>query len=156
MSWEWTSLVGQFGGFLVVGALTTGLDFAVYNLLTRRPPGWGRVAANVVSCTGAMSFSFTVNGHWVFQPTRSAGVMGQAMRFVLVTAASSYGLQNLVIHGLSRWWRAPVRWVERRARPCRWTRGWSEDVVARNTVKAAAVAAGLLWNFAFYREWVFR
>jgi hypothetical protein len=29
MSWEWTRLTGQFGGFLVVGALTTGLDFAM-------------------------------------------------------------------------------------------------------------------------------
>jgi hypothetical protein len=38
------------------------------------------VAANVVSCTGAMSFSFTVNGQWLFQPTGNAGVMEQAMR----------------------------------------------------------------------------
>ena len=29
------------------------------------------------------------------------------------------------------------------------------DGVARNTVKAAAVGVGLLWNFAGYRAWVY-
>ena len=151
----WISLAGQFGGFLVVGALTTGLDFAVYNLLTRQPPGWGRVTANVVSCTVAMSFSFTVNGHFVFE-AGSGNAAGQAVKFLVVTATSSYLLQSLVIHALSQWWLGPVRWAERLARHCRWTRRWTGDVVARNTVKAAAVGTGLLWNFAFYRSWVFR
>jgi hypothetical protein len=33
--------------------------------------------------------------------------------------------------------------------------GRGEDGLERNTVKAAAVGAGLLWNFAGYRAWVF-
>lgn len=148
------SLAGQFGGFLVVGALTTALDFLGYNLLTRRPPGWGRVPASLVSCTVAMSFSFTVNGHFVFHPAGSEWA-GRAVRFVLVTATSSYLLQSLVIHSLSRWWRGPVRAVQAVAGRLPKLRNLDADWVARNTVKAAAVGVGLLWNFAGYRAWVY-
>jgi hypothetical protein len=42
------TITAQFGGFRVVGGLTTALDFAVKNLLARQPPGWGRVPASLV------------------------------------------------------------------------------------------------------------
>lgn len=147
-------LAGQFGGFLVVGALTTGLDFLGYNLLTRRPPGWSRVAASLVSCIVAMGFSFTVNWHFVFHPVGREW-LGRAGKFLLVTATSSYLLQSAVIHFLSRTWLGPVRLATALAGGWAPTRSLSADAVARNTVKAAALGVGLLWNFAWYRGWVY-
>ncbi|MCP5528328.1 MAG: GtrA family protein [Verrucomicrobiales bacterium] len=149
---DW-QLAGQFGGFLVVGALTTGLDFLVYNLLARRPPGWSRVAASLVSCTIAMGFSFTVNGRYVFDA--GGDWIWRAVKFLLVTATSSYLLQSLVIHALSHRWTAPVRWAQSAAASLPPSRLTETDVVARNFVKAVAVGVGLLWNFAWYRGWVF-
>lgn len=148
------NLAGQFGGFLAAGALTTALDFLVYNLLARRPPGWGRVPASLVSGTVAMSFSFTVNGLLVFHPA-SADWLARSLRFLLVTATSSYLLQSLVIHGLSRWWLWPVRAVQAVAGRWAGLRDLGRDGIARNTVKAAAVGVGLLWNFLWYRGWVY-
>ncbi len=154
MNGDVSGLAGQFGGFLVVGALTTALDFLVYNLLARPPPGWCRVPASLVSCTVAMSFSFSVNGLFVFHPA-GAGWAFRAVKFLLVTATSSYLLQSLVIHVLSCRWLGPVRWRQALAAGNSWTRGLGADAVARNTVKAAAVGVGLLWNFAWYRGWVY-
>ncbi len=138
----------------MVGALTTVLDFLVYNLLARQPPGWGRVPASLISCTVAMTFSFTVNGHFVFHPSGAAWML-RAVKFLLVTATSSYLLQSLVIHVLSRRWLGPVRCVQALAAGNLWMRRLGTDAVARNTVKAAAVGVGLLWNFAWYRAWVY-
>jgi putative flippase GtrA len=147
-------MAGQFGGFLVVGALTTGLDFLGYNLLTRRPPGWSRVAASLVSCTVAMGFSFTVNWHFVFHPA-GAEWLGRAGKFLIVTATSSYLIQSAVIHLLSGHWSGLVAAATRGCRRLPMCRQWSGDLLARNTVKAAAVGVGLLWNFAWYRWWVY-
>lgn len=138
----------------MVGTLTTALDFLVYNLLARRPPGWARVPASLVSCTVAMGFSFTVNWHFVFHPV-GADWAFRAVKFLLVTATSSYLLQSLVIHVLSRRWLGPVRWAQALAAGNPWTHRLRDDAVARNTVKAAAVGVGLLWNFAWYRAWVY-
>jgi putative flippase GtrA len=144
----------QFGLFLVAGTLTTLLDFVIYNLLTREAVGWGRIPANCVSTTFAMTFSFTVNWLFVFQPA-GGDVALRAIKFVAVTAASSYGLQNLVIYVLSKVWPGPVRLVYGLAQGMPATRSWGEDFVGRNTVKAAAVGAGILWNFLWYRYFVY-
>lgn len=147
-------LAGQFGEFLLVGALTTTLDFLVYNLLARRPPGWSRVAASLVSCTVAMAFSFSVNWRFVFHPAGGQW-LGRAGRFLLVTAASSYLIQSTVIYGFSRHWMGPVRWVTSRMMRPALARRLDPDTIARNIVKAAAVGVGLVWNFAWYRGWVY-
>ena len=149
-------LLEQFGRFLVVGTVTTGLDFGVYNLMT----GWlrrSRVVGSLVSTTVAMSFSFTVNWLWVFRPEGGVTVWERAIRFLVVTGSSSWGLQTLVIWALSH----PGRWlvdgVERGIRRwVPWTRKFSSDLIQRNFVKAMAVGAGILWNFAGYRWWVYR
>lgn len=148
------TMTAQFGGFLVAGGLTTALDFAVYNLLARQPPGWGRVPANLVSCTVAMVFSFMVNWQFVFHPAGSDWLV-RGMRFLVVTATSSYLIQSLVIHALSCRWSGPVRIAQRIAGWLPVVRDWTAEAVARNAVKTASVGVGLLWNFAWYRAWVY-
>ncbi len=144
----------QFGTFLIIGAVTTLLDFAVYNLLTRKPLAWRRIPASLVSCTVAMSFSFTVNWHLVFRPD-TAEWINRALRFLLITSLSSYGLQSVVIFVLSNWWRKPVAIAQAVAAKIPVVCGWGLETVDRNAVKGAAVIAGLLWNFLWYKFFVY-
>ena len=48
----------QFLLFCAVGVITTVVDFAIFNLLTRPAVGWRRIPANIVSVTVAMAWSF--------------------------------------------------------------------------------------------------
>lgn len=154
MSTDASHLVQQFGLFLLMGLMTTLIDFLCYNLLTRRPLAWTRISANLLSSTCAMSFSFTVNWLLVFHP-HDTGWVERAIKFLLVTCTSSFGLQSLVIHTLSKLWRAPVLAVQNTARKLPWTRNLTGEFVDRNTVKAVAVAVGLLWNFCGYKWFVY-
>lgn len=144
----------QFGFFVVAGVMTTLLDFAVYNLLTRPPLRWPRIRSNCVSVTAAICFSFTVNLLFVFRP-EDAAVVTRATRFLLVTMFSAYVLQNLVIYLTSKLWLAPADLAVSFSRRLAATRSWSEEFVRRNAVKVCAVAVGLIWNFFWYRYFVF-
>lgn len=146
--------VAQLGFFLLAGALHTSVDFVVYNVLTREPLRLSRIQANCVSTTIAMAVSFTTNLLLVFQPARVQGVE-RGLKFILVTAFSSYLLQNAVIYLTSSFWLLPVRsalWILRKIPVAV---GWSDEFVQKNTVKSLAVLAGLIWNFAWYKLFVF-
>ena len=147
-------IFSQFGTFLIIGAITTLLDFAVYNLLTRKPLAWRRIPGSLVSCTVAMTFSFTVNWQLVFRPD-TAEWINRALRFLLVTSLSSYGLQSVVIFILSNRWRKPVAMAQAVAGKIPVVCSWGAETVDKNVVKGAAVIAGLLWNFLWYKYFVY-
>ena len=149
-----TGLGLQFTSFLVVGVLNTLVDFGIYNLLARPPLRWPRIAANCVSVTVAITFSFIANFFFVFRP-EEAHLPERGWKFLLVTMFSAYVIQNLVIHLLSRTWPWPVELICRASRCLILTRRFEEDFVRRNTVKLFAVATGLIWNFLWYRYCVF-
>jgi putative flippase GtrA len=144
----------QFGFFVIAGVVTTLLDFLIYNLLTRPPMRWPRIRANCVSVTVAIGFSFTVNLFFVFQP-EAGNVMDRVAKFLIVTAFSAYVLQNLVIFITSQVWLLPVRTALRASRYFVLTRSAGEDFIKRNSVKLMAVSVGLVWNFLWYRLFVF-
>lgn len=147
-------LFREFGLFLLTGAVTTLIDFLVYNFLTRKAIAWPRTVANLFSSAAAMSFSFTVNWLLVFHP-HDAAWMERAVRFLLVTCLSSFGLQSIVIHTLSKLWRAPVLVAQSVASKLPWSRELAPEFVDRNFVKAAAVLLGLFWNFCGYKWFVY-
>ena len=141
--------------FLLAGAIHTSLDFGVYNLLTREPAKLSRIQANCVSTTIAMAVSFTANLVFVFHPKHVHG-WERGLKFVAITAFSSYVLQSAVIYFTSFVWLVPVRsakWLSGLLFPTEW--GLGNDFVPKNTVKALAVLAGLVWNFLWYRYFVF-
>ncbi len=147
-------LFREFGLFLLTGAVTTLIDFLVYNLVTRKAVAWPRTVANILSSAVAMGFSFTVNWVWVFQP-HDAVWMERAIKFLGVTCLSSFGLQSIVIHTLTKGWRTPVLVIQSVTSKFLWTRELTPDFVDRNFVKAAAVGLGLLWNFCGYKWFVY-
>ena len=125
MSVDSPPFLREFGLFLLTGAMTTLIDFLVYNLLTRKALAWSRTTANLLSSMVAMSFSFTVNWVLVFHP-HNAVWMERAMKFLVVTCLSSFGLQSIVIHTLSKLWRPPVVVIQSAANKLPWaneTRG---------------------------------
>jgi len=140
--------------FVVVGVVTTLVDFILFNLLTGRKLRWRRIPANIVSVTAAMTWAFLGNWFLVFQPAGDAW-LDRAGRFLVTTAFSAFVLQNAVLYLTTYRWKGPVilaMWTVRRLQLDRWL---NEDVVSRNTCKALAVGAGLVWNFCFYKYFVY-
>jgi putative flippase GtrA len=144
----------QFLIFCVVGVLTTLVDFAVFNLLTRRAVGWPRIPANLVSVAAAMAWSFLANWFFVFHP---AGYdwLARAGRFLVTTAFSAFVLQNVILYLTTYVWKAPADLVVNLVRRLAPNRPVNGDAVARNTCKALAVSAGLVWNFCLYKFFVY-
>lgn len=140
--------------FVGVGVITTAVDFALFNLLTGRPFRWHRISANVVSVAVAMAWSFLANWFLVFQPDGDAW-LARAGRFLLTTAFSAFVLQNVVLHLTTSRWRWPSSIALAFARRLWPGHKWNEDMISRNTCKVLAVGAGLVWNFLWYKFFVY-
>jgi len=149
----WHTLV-QFAGFCCVGAFHTTLDFVVYNLLTRPPVSLARIKASLVSSTFALACSFTANFLIVFRP-EGARLPMRIVDYLGVTGFSFYVIQSLVIRLMS------YKWVRFTRLLCARVPGWplmarySGETIEKNLVKAFAVAAGMFWNFFWYKMLVF-
>jgi putative flippase GtrA len=140
--------------FCVVGVITTAVDFGIYNLLTRRAVGWSRIPANLVSVAIAMTWAFLANWFIVFHPD-GHDWLPRAGRFLVTTGFSAFVLQNLVLYITTYVWKGPVNSVLFVVRRMRARHQVNEDVWSRNICKALAVAVGLIWNFCWYKFFVY-
>ena len=146
--------IQQFILFCLVGVLTTLIDFVIFNLLTRPAVGWRRIPANIVAVACAMAWSFLANWLLVFH-SESQDWLSRAGRFLLITTFSAFILQNGVLYVTTYLWQAPVRVALSAARKLRLEAWLSTDFVSRNTCKTLAVSAGLVWNFCWYKFFVY-
>jgi len=140
--------------FVVVGVITTVLDFAVFNLLTGRRLQWGRIPANVVSVSVAMVWAFLANWFLVFHPDGDAW-LERAGRFLVTTAFSAFVLQNVVLYITTYLWTWPTKFGLQLARKFSVSQPFNDDVIGRNICKVMAVSAGLVWNFLWYKFFVY-
>lgn len=140
--------------FCVVGVITTLVDFGVFNLLTGRRMKWRRIPANIVSVLIAMTWSFMANWFLVFQPDGNEW-LARAGRFLVTTVFSAFVLQNVILYLTTYVWKWPVNSVLAVARKIPIVARISEDVISRNFCKTMAVSAGLVWNFCFYKFFVY-
>jgi putative flippase GtrA len=140
--------------FIVVGALTTIIDFVMFNLLTGTRLGWRRIPANIVSVTAAMTWSFLANWFIVFAPDGNEW-MQRAARFLVTTAFSAFVLQNVVLYLASYVWKRPVNAAVFMIRKLRFGGRFGDDAISRNLCKTLAVSAGLVWNFLWYKFFVY-
>jgi putative flippase GtrA len=147
----------QFILFCFVGAATTLIDFAIFNFLTR-PTAAGRrmaiIPANILSVSAAMTWSFLANWLLVFHPG-GHDWLPRAGRFLATTAFSAFVLQNVVLYLMTRRWLRPVQLSLALARRMGLAGRFSEDAISRNTAKGFAVTAGLIWNFFWYKFFVY-
>lgn len=147
-------MLSQFIIFCGVGVITTLIDFAVFNLLTRQAAGWKRIPANIVSVTTAMAWSFLANWFLVFHPDGHAW-MQRAGRFLVTTAFSAFVLQNAILYLTTYVWTGPSNAMIYLAGKISLLERFNKDVISRNTCKALAVSAGLIWNFYWYKYFVY-
>ena len=145
----------QFLLFCVVGVITTVIDFALFNLLTGRAFRWRRIPANILSVGVAMTWSFLANWLLVFRPEGSAW-LERAGRFVVTTAFSAFVLQNTILYLTTYVWNGPVNLALTVVRKLPVERRFNEDMISRNTCKVLAVSVGVIWNFCFYKFFVYR
>lgn len=144
----------QFGLFAIVGMANTLLDFCVFNLLTRKPIGFTRIRANLISTSIGMAFSFTVNAFLVFDP-RHTSLLSCAVSFLLVNTISMYIIQTSILGLTGYVWPEPAHWLAKRAMLSVLPYQLGEELVIKNICKALATCGSLLFNYLCYKFWVF-
>jgi putative flippase GtrA len=132
----------QFGKFLTVGALNTGIDFGTLNLLSWLTGiyGGGRLAPiNVPGVLLALANSYLLNKHWTFTTPVHPHTGREVGSFVLVSLIG-VSLNTALLVALTRFMTPPVGLT-----PPLW----------ENLAKALATGGTLLWNFVGYKFLVF-
>ena len=79
----------------------------------------------------------------------------RAGRFIVTTAVSAFVLQNLILYFTTYVWKGPARFAVFVVGRLRLDHRLNDDMIARNTCKALAVSAGLVWNFCWYKFFVY-
>lgn len=139
--------------FILAGVIVTIVDFLGYNAFLRYVRRDERVVASLFSVSLAMSVSFLLNRFWVFSSLHPQG--WPIASFLAVTFTSAYGIQSVVIFFLSRIWHFPPRLTATLSERIGLSEERTADLIERNAIKLAAVGAGLVWNFSWYRWYVF-
>ena len=144
----------QFFTFCIVGVSTTLVDFSIFNLLTRRSVGWKPIPANVVSVTLAMTWAFLANWFVVFNPDGNQW-LERAGKFLITTAFSAFVLQNVVLYFTTSVWRWPASLTVSLVHYLPLKRPLSDHFIRRNACKIMAVGTGMIWNFCWYKFFVY-
>jgi putative flippase GtrA len=131
-------LIHELIGFGLVGVINTMVDLALFNWLAGRRT-WTNFRAHCCSSSTAMIISFLLNQNLVFPGTRMTERLPQ---FLVVTLLSLYVVQGSVIAGVGMIGRGSTHWV-------------NQPRVRRNVGKGLALLAGLIWNFLWYKHYVF-
>jgi putative flippase GtrA len=148
-------LLERITKFGVVGILNTAIDFLLFNILSSKKVGWGKIAANTASTTAAMIFSFFFNKTFVFGAD-GGNVTLQVVEFFIVTMFGLYILQNLVIWFLTTVWTFLPELAVKIVGVLRLNRVFKRDFVIKNSAKVAATLVSLTWNFILYSKVVFK
>jgi len=145
---------GQLVRYLAVGGVVTLVDIAVFGALTGGQWRVPRIRANVVSVTIGMALGFSLHFMLVFHPV-DARMPVRLMRYLVTVGASVYGVQNLVISVLSERWLGPARLAQVMAHRLDLSARYSDDFIDRMIGKVAATLAGMVWNFLFFKYFVY-
>ena len=119
------------GRFALVGVANTLIDIGLFMLLVAP---LGIVAANFVSTSAGMTFSFVVNGLFTF----GAGslTVRHALLFVSTTGVTMWLIQPVVIHGLLAVAQGPLN---------------RDGDLALLGVKVLSIAISVVLNYLAYR-----
>lgn len=163
MKKEKISILGkQVGKFAVVGAVNTIIDIAILNLLVLaigfkaqiQILGISFLIANFISVTIAMINSYFLNKYWTFQSKEKKDMLGEALKFFFITIIGMYVINQLVFNFFNAYWLWPTHLV---INIVHLIHIYSLDsFVSLNFAKVLAILASLIWNFIFYKIWVFK
>lgn len=133
--------VAQTAKYLIVGFLNTSIAFGVLNLgslLTGVYSGRGIILLNVLSFTSAFINSFFWNRLWTFGKSTTSGA-AEFGRFLTVTLGSVL-LDTALVFGITTY--IPHDGLSKAA--------------LENIAKVFGSGASMVWNFTWYKFFVFR
>lgn len=145
----------QFFHFFVAGGFSALLDLLLFNYLTRPPRSWNRVRSSTFSTACCMFVSYGLNRSFVFN-SNSGMLVPQGAKFFLVTAVACFVIQNLVILGISKAFAVAEKNAVFFGHHLR--NGGIEKnstFLYKNVAKVAGMSAAMIWNFFWYRSFVF-
>jgi putative flippase GtrA len=143
MNPDYKRLAGQFLKFAIIGAINTGIDFAILNILSKMTgitKGDGLIPLNAISFTIAVTNSYFLNKRWAFGDS-TQGEGGKKFSLFLIISVIGAVLNTSI-----------VRFVATNIDPMF---GLSPQLWL-NVAKAAATGVSLVWNFAGYKLFVFK
>lgn len=123
--------------FALVGGANTAIDFVILFALTFA--GIDKIAANYVSTSVALIFSFFANKSFTFKD-KSGNAKKQFILFLVITLAGLWALQPLIIW-ISTNTLAPYI---------------ANEAINLFIAKLIATIASLIWNYILYSRLVFK
>lgn len=122
--------------FVAVGLANTTIDFGI--LFTLTYAGMNVIAANYISTSLALVFSFFANKHFTFRSVGSDSKR-EFIKFLIVTLIGLWVLQPLVL----------------------WAAGGLLHSLSNTTIiqliaKIAATIVSMVWNYVGYKRFVFK
>lgn len=148
-------LIERIAKFGLIGVLNTTIDFVIFNILSSKKVGWGKIPANIVSTTCAMIFSYIFNKSYVFDAA-GGNVALQVAMFFAITMFGLYVIQNVVIWFLTEVWTLIPDIAFRIVRLIHLDKIFKKDFVYKNSAKVIATLFSLTWNFLMYSNFVFK
>lgn len=143
--------IKQVGRFGLVGILNTLVDFVVYNGLLFLLPAVPIVWAGIISGTAAMINSFIFNKNFTFK-TKKLSTKKLVMFFV-ITAAGLYIVRPAILYVFTNYWLWPSQLLYSMTTALRLP--FSQEFDTRNLALVAAIAVVLIYNYLFYKYYVF-
>lgn len=135
-------IAAQFLKFAVIGAINTGIDFAILNLLsyaTGIKEGNGLIPLNLISFALAVANSYFLNKRWAFKDS-THGEAAKKFSIFLVVSIIGAVINTLILRYVSSeitpmFGLNPTLWL--------------------NFAKVLATGISLVWNFIGYKLFVF-
>jgi len=137
-------LVGKQARFIAAGIFNTVIDFAIFNTLIHAF-GFQAWVANICSTSVAMVISFVINKKTVFRDSKRFSHT-QFAAYIAVTLAGLWGLQTIVIVGVSD----IVRPVAQS-----FLSSTTVRLLVPNVAKAVATVGSAIWNYLWYDRVIF-
>lgn len=136
-------LVVQFSKFILIGALNTGIDFAILNLLmwqTGIYSGKYIILLNAISFSVAVINSYFWNKFWIFRAKGTTQTGKEFVQFITITLIGM-AINTAIVYSVTTLI-SPMF-------------GLSVELWA-NLAKVAATGISLIWNFTGYKLIVFK
>jgi putative flippase GtrA len=157
------SLLGrQIGKFTVVGIMNTVIDVVVLNFLVLVLLfktqiyifGFPFLVANFISVTLAMINSYFWNKYWTFEGGEKKDRLYEVIKFFFITVIGIYVINQIVFNLLNTYWLWPTHLVLNIFHAVGII--GLNNFISLNFAKLFAILASLVWNFIFYKIWVFK
>lgn len=136
-------LIIQLSKFVIVGAINTGIDFAVLNLLMAASgynTGVYYSIFKAFSFSVAVTNSYFMNRYWTFKEKRHEGMGSQFTQFFAISVVGFFinvGIASLVVNVIPR-------------------PSFLSATLWANLGALCATGVAMIWNFIGYKLFVFK